>query len=260
MNHNNFNEHRKQLNDKVFQEKLKNLLLDIRETDQPIGGIEMLSFVIDQVLAGNDLDQVLSQILDSETNIASVKQTIQEIIDLYEPDQSLMEGFVAPSNTAMSFLRLDEEPKVNEPVPFSAPKWRIEIHQTLENLQKLFTPRQLAYRDPLDVFGSEWFTLFRKQVLIENKAVEVALNAKVSDIEAENLEVILYAFLIQKSEINSPPDFLTATLTWGGYKQEISLDLNATNPFPPIKFSSFLDNNFENVNADLTMTIQSGAI
>ncbi len=182
-------------------------------------------------------------------------RAFQELIELLKQESSEPDGFTPKKKPALRFLARPPQVPTDNLSP--AHGWKVELRQTVETLQNVFTPLSLAYRDPLAAMDNLWYPILREEVTSEVSTLEIALDASISEELAESLELLLQVIAIESLNENRPSELLSATLSWGNYHQSVPLNLNGQTHFPPAEFAQILDENFEQIAADLTLIIQA---
>ena len=216
---------------------------------------EMLSLIIDQVQKGADLAERFPSFHQALTNNPALLTAFLDILELVDVDPTTLDGFVPPSKNALAFL---QESRASSSIEVHSPSnWKIELKQTLENLQKVFSPAELAYRDLLSIFESKWFTLLREEIKFDHSNLEVVLDATISDKKEDSLEVLLHVIAYPLTEDITDPEAVSASLSWGKYHHASKLVLDSHHHFPLIAFEKILDSAFKNITADLTLIIQT---
>ncbi len=236
-----------------MQQAADALLRDIARTMGSLKGDEMLSAMIDQVRQGADLEKdfpAFHQLLESESEL---KRAFEELLAQFEADDPPLPGFVPPTQADLGFLRHSQQ--VEPAAGRSVTEWRIILQRGLEELQQLFSPPSLAYRDALSGLEERWFTLLRDEVSIDEARLAIVLDASISEQTAESLELLLQIAVISIDPDTELPGELSAGLSWGGYQHTLPVRVNRQNKLPAAAFSQVLTPNYESIAAGLTLTL-----
>lgn len=238
---------------KALQQAADTLLREINRTMGSLKGDEMLSAMIDQVRQGADLEHefpAFHQLLEGDPEL---KRAFEALLTLFEDEDQPLPGFVPPTRADLGFLWRDHpaEPAATR----SAADWRIVLQRGLEELQQLFSPPALAYRDAVSGLEERWFTLLRDEVSIDEARLAVVLDASISEHTAESLELLLQIAVIRIDQDTEIPEELSAGVAWGGYQHTLPVQINKQNKLPAAAFSQVLTPDYESIAASLTLTL-----
>lgn len=119
--------------------------------------------------------------------------------------------------------------------------WRTVLQRSLEQLQAIFTPRDLIYRADPDLVDDPWFTLLREEVNTAGNSISVALECTPSgDIDPAVTAFLTLAVTVasQSQPLRFP---LKASLVWGDYQSSISIPEEGRVHFPDIPLTLLLE-------------------
>lgn len=215
---------------------------------------EMLSLIVDEAIKGVDISRrypaFYKKLLDNPDLRSAFLNSI-ESIEVATQNKSIALPDV--SNLKLGFLaKLATKPTITK----VREKWRVIWQRTIEQLQVILSPSQLAYRSDTISFEDPWFTLMRSEIEVEEAIYTIALECTLSEQDNSALSPLLnLAVTLGMADTRTRFPVLS-TLQWGTYHQTISIQGEGRARFPDIPFSTIFDSKNENITAELKLTIE----
>jgi hypothetical protein len=217
---------------------------------------DMLSQIVSGALKGEDISRRYPAFYRKLLENPDLRQAFLDALDSLEAERA---GDLVPMPAAgeasLDFLA--------DPTPGPAVErlgkenWRFTWKKSLEQLQALFSPGELAYRAGLDPLEDPWFTLLRDELTAAGTTFAVALECSLS----RDRDDALAAFLNLAVTLGSTPgpeQFpLRATLRWGAYHESLLLAEEGRARFPDILLSAVFDPSQDYVRAGLSLTLET---
>jgi len=142
---------------------------------------------------------------------------------------------------------------------FDKNRWRTRWQRTIEQLQTIFSPPELAYRFDPSLSEDPWFTLLRGETEAGNTTYTVMLECTLS----EKNEGVFSAFLnvaVTLGAVSEQPQFpIRATLEWGQYDETLSIHGEGRMRFPDIPLAMACDDDLQRVASALSLTLEAAA-
>jgi hypothetical protein len=212
-------------------------------------GEEMLSIVVNDALNGVDIAKRYPTFFNKMLHDEEMQESFIDAIETVERGEKL------PSSPAVNidFLSaLTLKPSLDV---FNRDKWRVQWKKTIEQLQSIFSPAELAYRSIPGFYDDPWFTLLRDEFEVDGEAVSVVLDGTLSEKEDDTIEVILKVALTDLATDEEIMPNLKGVLNWGEYQGETQISSGRGGTFPPLTISTILDSSRENVIAELQLEL-----
>jgi hypothetical protein len=214
---------------------------------------EMLSLLIDEALKGVDIK---TQYSDSYRRLLSNPELRQMFLDTLESIEAAQEGRLEPfpvaEKSSLAFLK-DKTPPTESQQSEQA-TWQISLQRTIQQLQNIFSPPQLAYRADASLFDDSWFTVLREEVELGGSSYSILLECGVSEETDEALSASLNIAMTLESTA-SPDSPLHATLHWGNYTGTLTIAGEGRARFPDIPFSATFDQQNQEITSDLDLVL-----
>ena len=198
---------------------------------------DMLSFIVNDALRGEDISQrypgIYRQILSNPALFEAFIETVDMLV-------GAPESVPMPSTRLnLDFLQTTTQPIVEAAAPNQL---RILWQQTKEQLQRILfsiSPEPI-YRNSYDFLEDQWFTLLRSQVTVEDKKLDVFLEATQTVDEGDKLHPSL---TLVAHPVTDYPDVVgwRATLRWGNYEAQALINQDGYTRFPHIQLEDIVD-------------------
>jgi hypothetical protein len=250
------------MNDMDHRDQLKALkrlaehlsALDSGSGTEPTMESDMLSLIISGTLNGEDIARLYP---DFHQKLLENPELRQAFLDALESVEAERAGELTPmpgaEKTSLSFL---EEPS---PAPkielFDGQTWRAKWQRTLEQLQGIFSPPQMAYRADPSLAEDPWFTLLREEMKVGGNTYDVLLDCTLSD--EDSLSTTLNLAVTLGSARDSAQFPLRADLEWGDYHESILLADEGRVRFPDIPLESVFDQAGAQLKAGFNLTLET---
>ncbi len=219
---------------------------------------EMLSLMINEVLKGEDISKRYPAFYQKLLGDADMRQAFIDVLESIETEQAHQQ-IPLPNSGRASLNFLAGQPTRPSLEILARHKWRTTWQRTLEQIQALFSPSELAYRSDPGLFEDPWFTLLRDEIEVEGSAYAVALECTL----AGNVNDVLSAYLnlaVTLGTTSDGPNFpLQASLQWGGYQESVLITEEGRARFPDIPLSKVLDETQQNVKSGLNLIVQTAS-
>ncbi len=165
-----------------------------------------------------------------------------ELINLPEVPNSKLGFLTAPSLQPIIKKRKD--------------KWQISWQRTIEQLQALFSPSELAYRSDPTLYDDPWFTLLREEVEIDETLYAIALECTLSENNQESLSPFLNIAVTVGNTAERPQFPIQTSLQWGQYNGVLRILEEGRARFPDVPFTMIFDEDNKNVTSELNLIIE----
>ncbi len=220
------------------------------------GEIAMLSVVVNDAMMGIDISKRYPSFYKKLLEDSSLQQAFLDALDMMEMSKNnSLAALPGAACTNLAFLELAPwQPKIND---LGKNNWQIRWHRTIKQLQAIFFPSELGltYRSNPINLDESWFTLLRGDVLLRGNTyswhLECGITEELEDALAAYLHLAV-TFETKQVPLSNP---LQASLTWGSYKETVDIPEQGRVRFPDIPLIAALDEQKENIIADLNLTI-----
>lgn len=216
---------------------------------------DMLSLVISEALNGVDISIRYPEMYRKILNNGDLRQAFIDALGSVEEEQSESLAIPLPEKPALTFLSRQEQlPMI---IKFGADKWRTVWRQSVEQLQALFSPPELAYRSDPSLYEDPWITLLRGEADVDGSVYTVMLECSPAEETDDALAVAFNLAVTLETNVALPQAPLEATLQWGLYNQTIAIAEEGRTKFPDLPLTAILDEELQNVKAELSLTLET---
>lgn len=243
------------------QKTIKRLADDLAEIDTKtssslIVDYEMLSLIIDDALKGVDISVRYPTFYRKLLNNADLRQAFVDALEAIEKDkQNVPVVLPLGAEPVLDFLSSQSlRPTV---VKSEKNKWHIIWQQTIEQLQSIFSPPELAYRSDPSQFEDPWLTLLRGETDVAGSLYTVLLECSLAKGTEESITLFLNIAVTFETTTSLPQIPIYATLQWGSYTETLAITEEGRIKFPNISLSAILDEQRRNVKAELSLTLET---
>jgi hypothetical protein len=219
---------------------------------------DMVSLILSGVLQGEDLSKRYPEFYKKLLENANLRQAFLDALESIEAERN---GDLVPMPGAGSHSLDFLDDKRSEPAVESLgnDNLRLRWKRTLEQIQAVFSPQELAYRAALDPIEEPWFTLLRDELSVSGSTYAVALECTLSN-ERENALSTFLNLAVTLGDTPHNVQFpLRASLNWGDYQESVLLPEEGRARFPDILLSTIFDASQEQVRAGLTLTLETSS-
>ena len=216
---------------------------------------DMLSLIVSGTLNGENLAERYPDFYRNLLAYPDLREAFLDALETLEADRA---GGLTPipnPETRLDFLiRPPVAPKINIE---NKNQWSILWQKTIEQIQAIFSPPDLAYRAGQNLIEDPWFTLLREEMSVAGNTYSIALECTLAP-EIEN-QLAAYLTLAVMPNTPSPiqPFPLSATLQWGDYQQKIIISAEGRERFPDIPLDSIFDPSLAQLQAGLNLTLET---
>jgi hypothetical protein len=241
---------------KAFKKLARDLVeLDANTSSAYMVDSEMLSLVVSEVLKGVDISIRYPAFYRNILNDDNLRQAFIDALGSIENEKQ-SETVVLPllSKPALTFL--SQRPQQPAIIKLGAAKWRTIWRQSIEQLQTVFSPPELAYRSDPSLYEDPWITLLRDDVEVAGSQYTVVLECSPAETD-DALAVSFNIAVTLEIPIESTQIPLEATLQWGSYNETIAISEEGRSKFPDVPLATILDEGLQNVKAELSLTLEN---
>lgn len=239
---------------------LKNLVehlsvLNARGSGEPTIGSDMLSLIVNGALTGENIAKKYPAF---HKKLLENPEFHQAFLDALESVEAERTGRLTPipnPQTDLGFLTEQTDS------PFikllDGQNWRVNWGRTLEQLQAIFSPSELAYRNDPTLSEDPWFTLLRGELGVEGVTYDVILDCTLSN-EGENaLAAFLHIAVTVENDVDKTTFPLNASLHWGDYQESITIPQEGRFRFPDVPLNSVFDQAELHLKAGFSLTLET---
>lgn len=210
---------------------------------------EFLSLFIEEAMNGVDVAKRYSKYYHKLITNPRLRQAFLDVIQLLEADQAnALETLPEPARGDLLFLMDGKQKKTD---------WKFEWKRSIEQLQEIFSPPQLAYRSASTLGGEEEICLLQEEYFANEFRYSVTVDCVLS--EAPEAGLLLWISIntyLNNTVVDSRPA-IQATLRWGDYEETIRIATDGRLPLPPVPIHAAFDRSLEQIKSALELTIIS---
>jgi hypothetical protein len=218
---------------------------------------EMLSLVVSDVLDGTDISIRYPAFYRKILNNGDLRQAFMDAIDSMEEQKQRevvdLPLTVRPSLAFLSHPRQSQLPTI---IRLGADRWRSIWRQSIEELQSIFSPPELAYRSDPSLYEDPWITVLRAETEIDGAVYAFMLECSPAEESDDALAVSFNIAVTMESPVGVSQTSLEATLQWGLYNETIAISEEGRTRFPDIPLIAILDEGQQNFIADLSLALE----
>ncbi len=230
--------------------------LDATSVSESEVGSDMLTLIIDKILDGEDISTRYPDLHQKILNNAELRQALIDALESIENERT-HQNVSLPETTKgnLSFLA------GSGPLPIleisDEQKWRSTWRSTLEQIQSIFSPIELAYRADSAQVEDPWFTLLRDEIEASGNVYTVALDCTLSSQTDDGLAIFLNLAVTLGSTSDQPQFPLQASLHWGEYKENVLITEQGRTRFPDVPLSTVMDEGYRNIKSGLSLSLET---
>ncbi len=217
--------------------------------------IEMLSMVFDEVLNGKDIAARFPAFYRKLLDNANLRQAFLDLVEAVQDEKSSQSAFPQDNAADLSFLNQPADRPLME--NSSAEQWRITWQRSIDYLQSIFSPPELAYRMDSSLYEDPWVTLLRGETRVNDHLYSVLLDCSLAQDSDNSLAVNLSLAVSGEADPQQSQVPLRASLNWGGYDETILMNNEGRVRFPDIPLGAIFDEAREKVTAELNLTLET---
>lgn len=209
---------------------------------------EFLSLFIEEALNGVDVARRYSNYYQKLLTNRDLRRSFLDIIQLMEDDLlHTLETLSEPVRGNLQFLLEEKQIETS---------WQFKWQRSLEQLQEIFSPPQLAYRAASDLGSGEEIRVFQDEFIIDdNLRYSINISCVLSELIENGLDIFLNIGISTKNKIVHSSRPIEITLNWGNYKETALITKDGRHPLPTIPLNFIFDNSIEHVTSALELTI-----
>lgn len=219
--------------------------------------VDMLSLIVSGALNGENIAQRYPTFYQRLLENAGLRQAFLDALESVEAERS---GELLPvpggTRTSLDFLKRQPSAAVIETGEENG--WRATWQKTLEQLQSLFSPPELAYRADQADAEDPWFTLLRDEMTADGSTYDVTLDCTLSGEQDGALATFLH-LAVTFAEISEAAQFpLHASLEWGEYRESIQVLEEGRARFPDIPLAAIFDEQGAQLRSGFQLVLETG--
>jgi hypothetical protein len=237
--------------------KLNDDLVEFNTKSSPTLAVdnEMLTLVVGEALNGVDISARYPAFYRKILNDSELRQAFLDAIGSIENDKHVDPVAASlPLKPALAFL--GRQPQTPTIIHLGVDKWRTVLRQSVEQLQSLFSPPELAYRSDPSLYDDPWITLLRGDIEIAGSQYAVILECSPAEETEDALAVSLNLAVTLQAQGNTSGMPLEATLQWGDYGYTVAVSAEGRTRFANVPLPAILDETQEKINTELFLTIE----
>lgn len=217
----------------------------------------MLSLMVNEAHKGVNLtDQYPDFYQELLSNTALRDAFLDALAMLEKADKGLLEELPNTPSTALDFLM--KSPARSENSIKAGRTWLMTWKRTVEDLQILFRPPEIAYRADPSLTDDSWFTLLKEEFQTEQAQYAVVLECALLEHQpALNTFIDIAVTFKGQEKLDLFP--LKATLRWGTYQEILLIEAEGRLKFGEIPLSIPFDDAFEEIVADLDFSLEAAS-
>jgi hypothetical protein len=213
--------------------------------------LEFLSLFLEDARQGVDVSRRYPGFYQKLIIDPELRQAFLDILHLMDEDINHALGpipFAARAN--LEFLLEDQTPRSGS----IGKSWNLRWTRTRQELQALFSPPQLAYRNSTDILSGDEFIIFQDDFRMDDFQYSISIVCTLGEDLAAGLLTRMNIGITPQG--NSPHLPLKTILEWGQYKESVIIEGAGRISLPPIALAKILDPDLENIISDLELTIE----
>jgi len=218
---------------------------------------DMLSLIVSGTLNGEDISRQYPAFHRKLLESPELRAAFLDALESIEAERS---GELPPIPSPQTSLEFLHRPQVSPVIEIlNQGTWRATWERTLEQLQAIFSPPELAYRADPSLSDDPWFTLLREEMKAEDTTYDVILDCTLSTENEEALSPILN-LAVTLGATAQPAGFpLHASLQWGDYHESVLIADEGRVRFPDIPLAAVFDQIDSQPKAGLKLTLETAS-
>jgi hypothetical protein len=213
--------------------------------------LEFLSLFIEDARHGVDVSRRYPGFYQKLIIDPELRQAFLDILHLMDEDiNHALASIPLPARANLEFLIEDQTPRSRS----IEKSWNMHWTRTRQELQALFSPPQLAYRNSTDILSGDEFIIFQDDFRMDDFQYSISIVCALGEDLAAGL---LTRMNVGITPQGTPPHLpLKTILEWGQYKESVIIEGEGRISLPPIALAKILDPDLENIISDLELTIE----
>lgn len=213
--------------------------------------LEFLSLFIEDARHGVDVSRRYPGFYQKLIIDPELRQAFLDIVHLMEEDiNHVLDSIPLPARANLEFLIEHQTPRSRS----IGKSWNMHWTRTRQELQAIFSPPQLAYRNGTDILSGDEFIIFQDDFRMDDFQYSISIVCALGeDLAAGLLTRMNVGITPQGSSAHLP---LKTILEWGQYKESVIIVGEGRISLPPIALAKILDPDLENIISDLELTME----
>lgn len=213
--------------------------------------LEFLSLFIEDAQHGVDVSRRYPGFYQKLIIDPELRQAFLDILQLMDEDiDHALASIPLPARVNLEFLFKDRTP-----LSRSMEKgWKIHWMRTQQELQAIFSPPKLAYRNSTNFLSDDEFIIFQNDFSIDNFQYSISIACALGEDMETGLMTHMNIGIIPEGSPSQP--LLKTILEWGQYKETAIITEAGRISLPPIALEKIFDRDLEKVIFDLELTIE----
>lgn len=222
----------------------------------PIREYEMLSLMVNEAENGVDISERYPHFYKELLDNPDLREAFLDSLESLEKSKK-DEPALLPSSRENNLDFLKESLPHASVKKLGKKSWRLTWQRSVEQLQTLFSPPELAYRSDPSLYDDPWITILRDEFEIEGASLTVLLECSLSPESNISLACALNIAANSENAAERLQTKVQALLRWGEYDQSLPLNAQGRFRFPDIPFDSVLDKAHQNIRSSLELTLET---
>lgn len=208
---------------------------------------EMFDLLIDQAIKGVDIRVKFPELFRNLLNSSTLREQFMDSLALLSPElRSIHDPYLDRNKLDLSFLRKN--------LP-SLSDWPIFLSKTRHELAQIFFPAQAVYREVVDPGAKPIYSLLRKDFALGGVTYSVLIESSLSE---EQTEALSADITLTSNTEDLPEAFpIQASIHWGDYATEITLNDQGKCPLPDIPLEQVFDSEITTIKSDFYLTLSA---
>jgi hypothetical protein len=217
---------------------------------------DMLSLIVSGTLKGEDISRRYPAFYQKLMENADLRQAFLDALESIEAERA-GELVPMPETAKRNLDHLFSQAAGSTVETTEKENWRLTWQRSLEQIQAVFSPQELAYRADLNMIEDPWFTLLREETTVAGSTFAVVLECTLSN-DRENALSTFLNLAITLGSSPEPVQFpLRASFSWGGYNESVLVMEEGRARFPDILLSDIFDPLQQHIQAGLNLTLET---
>lgn len=216
---------------------------------------EFLSLFVEDAMNGVDVVRRYPAYYQKLLGNPNLRQAFLDIIQLMEDDlNQVMESLPEPTRGNLKFL-FDTSKSVTEAGLLKG--WQTDWIRSIQQLQDIFSPPQLAYRSSSGLIDEDKFVILSDDFKLTDLRYTIAIECALIEYPQTGLSTQLNIGISSDKEMIQSGISLKATLKWGNYRESVIFEQAGRILLPSIPLEMIFDSSLERITSDLLLTIEA---
>lgn len=220
--------------------------------------MDMLSLIVSGTLNGENIARRYPAFYQKLLENTTLRQAFLDALESVEAERGgELIPMPEPAKASPDFLKRPSPAPAMDHIEKNT--WRITWQRTLEQLQAIFSPPEMAYRSGNGEVEDPWFTLLRDEMTAEGVTYNVLLDCTLSSEKEGSLSTFLNLAVTLGSPTETVNFPLRASLQWGAYQESVLLTEEGRARFPDVPLAVIFDSSTAQIQAGLGLTLEAAS-